>query len=105
VLEEKNAEIEELQARLSHLAAQAPNIQIDTERSRVALLTQVKLHSYIYIQNCTQFACLEKMVVQYRQSLILQHNVFQNIVSSIIPYFPVDTMVMFLTTSQKPNFS
>ncbi|XP_069705746.1 centrosomal protein of 290 kDa isoform X2 [Periplaneta americana] len=40
LLDEKNAEIEELQARLSHLAAQAPNIQIDTERSRVALLTQ-----------------------------------------------------------------
>ena len=40
ILEEKNAEVEELQARLSHLAAQAPNIQIDTERSRVALLSQ-----------------------------------------------------------------
>nr|CAD7456946.1 unnamed protein product [Timema tahoe] len=40
VMEEKDAEIEELQSRLSLLAAQAPNIQIDTERSRVALLTQ-----------------------------------------------------------------
>jgi hypothetical protein len=49
VLEEKNAEVEELQARLSHLAAQAPNIQIDTERSRVALLTQVRSHNYIYM--------------------------------------------------------
>nr|CAD7393738.1 unnamed protein product [Timema cristinae] len=40
VMEEKDAEIEELQSRLFLLAAQAPNIQIDTERSRVALLTQ-----------------------------------------------------------------
>jgi hypothetical protein len=52
VLEEKSAEVEELQARLSHLAAQAPNIQIDTERSRVALLTQVRLHSYMNMWNC-----------------------------------------------------
>jgi hypothetical protein len=43
VLEERDAEIEELQARLSKVAAQAPNIQIDTERSHVALLTQVRL--------------------------------------------------------------
>ena len=42
-MEERDAEIEELQARLSNVAAQAPNIQIDTERSHVALLTQVRL--------------------------------------------------------------
>jgi len=42
-LEERDAEIEELQARLSNVTAQAPNIQIDTERSHVALLTQVRL--------------------------------------------------------------
>ncbi|XP_066992290.2 centrosomal protein of 290 kDa isoform X5 [Anabrus simplex] len=40
VLEKKDAETEELQSRLTHLVAQAPSIQIDTERSRVALLTQ-----------------------------------------------------------------
>jgi hypothetical protein len=42
-LEERDAEVEELQARLSSIAAQTPNIQIDTERSHVALLTQVRL--------------------------------------------------------------
>jgi hypothetical protein len=50
VLDEKNAEIEELHARLSHLAAQAPNMQLDTERSRVALLTQVKLQLHLYAE-------------------------------------------------------
>ena len=58
MLEEKNAEIEELQARLSHLAAQAPNIQIDTERSRVALLTQT-LHKREY-----QIEDLQKQLTQ-----------------------------------------
>jgi len=47
VLEERDAEIEELQARLSNVAAQAPNIQIDTERSHVALLTQVRLQLFL----------------------------------------------------------
>jgi hypothetical protein len=47
-LEERDAEIEELQARLSNIAAQAPNIQIDTERSHVALLTQVRLQLLLF---------------------------------------------------------
>jgi len=97
---EKNAEVEELQARLSHLAAQAPNIQIDTEYSRVALLTQVKPYNYIYMQNCTQFVHVYKWYKGPHYPIQTELNStthVQKTFSSDRPCFPIDTVVMFQT--------